>query len=77
MYDSNDDNESDTRSDASATLQRQAELRLDALCELVEQELSGGVDEAHLQRFARRIAADVDTVMAEETSWLRRTRCEV
>ncbi len=77
MYDSNHDNESDNLLDGPNQTLRQTELRLDALCELVEQELGGGVDDVQLQGFARRIAADVDTVMAEETLWVRRTRCEV
>lgn len=78
MTDSNDDQDRETLFCSPARSIRGAEIRLDAVCDLIDQELNGeGVDDLQLQGYARRIAADVDTVMAAETSWLRRTRCEV
>jgi len=49
---------------------RQSEQRLEALSELLEEELCGApMDDARLTDFTKRITGDVDQAMAEETSW--------
>lgn len=78
MYDQNVHQDSDPMFSRPAHQIRRVENRLDAVCDLIEQELHGdGIDDAQIHNCARRIVADVDTVMAEETHWLQRTRCEV
>ncbi len=47
------------------------EERLDAVCDLIDEEIrSGGLGEKPLQSFTRRIAADIDEVMAQEERWI-------
>jgi hypothetical protein len=47
------------------------EQRLDALCDLIDEELrAGNIDEAEVDRYARRITSEVDRAMAEEIQWV-------
>jgi len=49
---------------------RQSEQRLEALSELLEEELCcAPMDDARLADFAKRITGDVDQAFADETCW--------
>jgi hypothetical protein len=49
---------------------RDCELRLEALCDLIDEELrSGSIGNAELLEYARRITGEVDRAMTEETRW--------
>lgn len=46
-------------------------MRLDSLCDLIDEELhSGGVEDLALSEFTRRITGEVDHVMSFEDDWL-------
>ncbi len=50
---------------------RRIEMRLDSLCDLIDEELhSGGVEDLALSEFTRRITGEVDHVMSFEDDWL-------
>ncbi len=52
---------------------RGCEQRLDALCDLIDEELrTGAVGDRELSEYARRITGDVDQALAEETIWYGR-----
>ena len=49
---------------------RKSEQRLEALSELLDEELySGSVDDSRLAEFTKRITGDVDLALTEETCW--------
>lgn len=48
-----------------------SEQRLEALCDLIDEELrSGNIADAELDRYARRITSEVDRAMTEEIRWV-------
>jgi hypothetical protein len=50
---------------------KSTEVRLEALCDLIDQELRNGtVGDEELDRYAKAIAGDVDRAMCEEESWI-------
>lgn len=50
---------------------KSTEVRLEALCDLIDQELRNGtVGDEELDRYAKAIASDVDRAMCEEESWI-------
>jgi hypothetical protein len=58
------------RSTTAAGAIRDCEQRLDALCDLIDEELrTGAIGDCKLSDYARRITGEVDQAMAEETNW--------
>ncbi len=48
---------------------QKSEQRLEALTELLEEDLCGLVDDARFEEFTKRITGNVDQALTEETCW--------
>lgn len=56
---------------ASTEMFEATEQRLDALCELIDEEIRNGwVGDDELAIYARRIAGNVDQVLSEDICWI-------
>jgi|GEM_PF-3042162 len=56
---------------ASTEMMEVTEHRLDALCELIDEEIRNGwIGDDELAIYARRIAGNVDQVLTEDICWI-------